>query len=84
MKKLILTIPSRPKRKCPIIVEANALQQIPDLIGSLLQVDGVVILYDKTLEKIANDIAALIPPCAAHCCSQWRSLKVTPAGRTHC
>ena len=64
MKKLNFTAPACPQINYPIIVEPGAIDQLPTLIENLLDVDLVVVLYDKALESIANRIADLFSGAA--------------------
>ena len=55
------TIPSRSKQSYSITVEAGAIEEIPQVLADMLDIDRIFILYDETLESIAQKVHDTVP-----------------------
>jgi len=58
------TVPAKPKRSCPIIMQQNALTVLPKLLHDLGDVDRVFILYDHAVQTIATAVQKSCGDCA--------------------
>jgi len=55
-----VSIPARPRVKYPVIVDPQALEELPSFLETLHDVDRFVILYDAGLTEIADKVAERI------------------------
>ena len=60
MHRYLVSVPARPRIKYPVIVDPQALEELPSFLETLHDVDRFVILYDAGLTEIADKIAECI------------------------
>jgi len=64
VKRFHISVPARPRVKYPVIVDPQALEELPAFLETIHDVDRFVILYDAGLTKIADQVAQRIEGAA--------------------